>query len=65
MTGDFGIERNVLRQPVETELLKYVKPLAVALYEFLERLKRLIYRRVIVTHCSAPVILLIINCSFT
>ena len=61
VSRDLRAESHVLRQPVETETLGYIKPFATALY-LTERLKRFIDRRPVVVHGTAPVVLALIDC---
>ena len=55
-----GVERHILRQPVQSESLQYVEPLAAVLY-LLERLPRLVDRSPRIVERSTPVVLFLVN----
>ena len=55
-----GVERHILRQPVQSESLQYVEPLAAVLY-LLERLPRLVDWSPRIVERSTPVVLFLVN----
>ena len=57
-----GVERDVLRHPVESEPLQYVEPFRLVLGEWLlEGFPRLIHRRVAVVERTAPLVFVLID----
>ena len=62
--GDFGVEGDALRQVVQSEGLVEVLPLLVTFY-LLERLPRLIHRRIGVVQGTAPLVFLFIDSGLT
>ena len=59
VTQYLRVERQVLWKPVETESFEDVKPLALA-FDFLERFKSFVNRRIAVVHGASPVVLVLI-----
>ena len=59
-----GIESEILRQPVQSETLQDVEPLALVL-DFLERFPRLIHRSPRIIQSPSPVVSLLTNRSLT
>ena len=60
VAGHLGVERQVLRQPVETETLEYVEPLRLVL-DALERLPRFVDGCPVVVKCPPPVVFFLID----
>src|SRR5574344_431010 len=63
-TGHLTVERNILRQIIDTYLFREVEPFTFTL-GFGKWLKCLIGRRIIVIQSTAPVVFFLIHCSFT
>ena len=56
-----GVERDVLRQPVQSEPLEDVEPFGPALDQPSERLPGPVHRCPVVVQCAPPVVLILID----